>query len=84
MEQRKSWTFWLPLLVVVVWIAVAAWASVALVAWGLAFFAAFAAVARAFFPALSPLVVRRQFLDVAILAAFAVAFAYLALTARLG
>ncbi len=84
MDSRRSWTVWLPLAVVLAWVAVGAFVSVVLVAWGLAVMCAGAAIVRASFPEWSPFVVRRRALDVSILAAFALVLAYLAITANIG
>ncbi len=84
MDSRRSWVVWMPLVGAIAWIVLAASVSVVLVAWGLAVLCGGAAVARASIPESSPLVVRRRAVDVSVLAAFSLALAYLAMTARLG
>ena len=74
----------LPLAVVVAWVAMSAPFSVTASVWGLAALSACAAVARWFIPEHSTFAVRRRVVDILILAFFAVSFAFLAATARLG
>lgn len=75
---------WLPSLVLVVWIAASAPVSVAATAWGLAVFCLGLAAIRWVLSKRSALVVRHRAVDVSILGALACAFAFLALTGRLG
>lgn len=83
-DRRRTTGLWVIPLVLVVWIAVSAPFSVVVTAWGLAVICLVLAIGRSVLPAGSALVIRRRLVDVSILGAFACAFAFLALTARLG
>lgn len=75
---------WLPLGLVLGWIAATAPWSPRVTAVGLAVIVAGAAVARGFFPPFAPLVVRARVVDVAILATLAVGLGFLGVTAHIG
>jgi hypothetical protein len=81
---RSGWNLWIPLAVVALWAAVTAPFSVTATVWGLAILCAGAAIARWTLTRRSPFAIRRSSVDVSILVAFAIAFAFLALTGRLG
>jgi hypothetical protein len=83
-DLRSGWILWLPLAVVVVWVSATAPLSVTVSVWGLAVLCSGAAIARWVLSGRSPFAIRRRSVDVSILAAFAVCFAFLAMTGRLG
>jgi hypothetical protein len=75
---------WIPLGVVVAWLAIIAPLSVRASVWGLAVLGATAAAIRWRLPEDSPFAIRRRAVDCSFFAAFAFACAYLAATAHLG
>ncbi len=83
-SQGSGRYLWLPLAVVVVWTAATAPVSVTMTTWGLSGLCASAAIARSTLTRRSIFAYRRRSVDVSILAAFAVVFAFLALSGRLG
>ncbi|MCJ7827488.1 MAG: hypothetical protein MUP36_04550 [Demequinaceae bacterium] len=83
-DPRSAWALWLPLAVVVAWVGASAPFSVTVTAWGLAVLSAGASVGRWTLSERSVFAVRQRAVDVSILAVFALAFVFLALTGRLG
>lgn len=83
-DLRSGWILWVPLGVVAVWVAATAPSSVTVTVWGLAGLCVGAAIARWTLTRRSPFAIRRRSVDISILAAFALAFAFLALTGHLG
>ncbi|MBN2176953.1 MAG: hypothetical protein JW722_04770 [Demequinaceae bacterium] len=83
-DPRTVWALWLPLVVVAVWVGASAPFSVTATAWGLAALSAGSAVGRWTLADRSVFAIRQRAVDVSILAFFALAFAFIALSGRLG
>jgi len=83
-DRRRAVGLWIPPVVLAAWVAVTVPFNVTLTAWGLSTLCLAMAVARWVSPRRSALAVRRRAVDVPILGAFTLAFAFLAWTGRFG